>query len=163
MATPQKPPFKLMRKPSGTYSLRAALKIVSDHARALDESSWIATLGEAGTLLREFRAEIIADLGGEANISAMERAIIDMAVRSHLLLSSIDRYLLSLPCPVNRQRHQAFAILLQRDTLANSLARNLERLGLRRRAREAPSLASYVDAHDARKSKGSDNGTKTPL
>jgi hypothetical protein len=27
MATPQKPPFKLMKKPSGAYSLRAALNL----------------------------------------------------------------------------------------------------------------------------------------
>src|SRR5262245_35896780 len=80
------------------------------------------------------------------------QAIIDMVVRSYLLICSIDRYLLSLPSPVNRQRHQLFAVVLQRDTLANSLARNLERLGLRRRAREVPSLASYVEAHDVRRS-----------
>jgi hypothetical protein len=143
MATPRKPHHKMIKKPSGFHSLSAALKIVSENARRLDDDSWLSTLGQAGAVLREFRTGIVSDLGGEESISAMERAIVDMAVRSHLLLSSVDRYILSLPCPVNRQRHQLFSVVLQRDTLANSLARNLERLGLRRRAKQL-SLADIM-------------------
>jgi hypothetical protein len=145
MATPAKHHSRLSKKPSGHYSLSTALKIVSENARKLDDKSWIATLGEAGTALAAFRAGIVADLGGEENISSMERAIIDMIVRSHLLVASIDRYILSLPCPVNRQRHTLYPVVAQRDQLANSLCRNLERLGLKRRPKPLPSLAEKMN------------------
>jgi hypothetical protein len=144
MPTPPKPHHKLVKKPAGLHSLRAALKIVSENARNLDDASWISTLGDAGAALAEWRASIVADLGGAESVSTMEMAIVEMACRSHLLLSSVDRYLLSLPCPVNRQRHTLFPVVLQRDQLANSLARNLERLGLQRRAKQLPSLQDVM-------------------
>src|SRR5262249_15397592 len=115
-----------------------------ENARRLDDDSWLSTLGDAGAALRAFRDGIIGDLGGKESLSAMELAIVEIIMRSHLLLSSIDRYILSLPVPVNRQRHQLFPVVLQRDTLANSLARNLERLGLRRRAKALPTLAEIM-------------------
>jgi hypothetical protein len=149
MATPQKPPWKLAKKPSEQYSLRAALKIVSEHSRALDESSWLSTLGVAGQALREWRDDVVADLGGAENLTTAERAIVDMCARSYLLLSSIDRYVLSLPSPVNRQKHRVFHVVLEREMLVASLARNLERLGLRRRAKPVAQLAEIIREHAA--------------
>jgi hypothetical protein len=144
MATPAKFNSRLHKKKSGHYTLSTALKIVSENARKLDDESWLSTLGDAGAALREFRTGIVADLGGEENISNMEKAIIEMIVRAHLLVSSIDRYILALPCPVNRQRHTLYPVVAQRDQLANSLCRNLERLGLKRRPKPLPSLAEIM-------------------
>jgi len=49
-------------------------------------------------VLRERRAAIVADLGGEKSLLPMELALLNVVVRSHLILSSVDRYLLTLPC-----------------------------------------------------------------
>ena len=116
-----------------------------------EQEKWLDALGEVGEALREWRAAIVTDLGGEESLSAMELAIVDTIVRSHLILCSVDRYLLSIPSVVNRQKHELFAVVLQRDTLANSIARNLERLGLERRAKALPSIQEYMAGKDAEK------------
>jgi hypothetical protein len=145
MANPRKSPSRLVKKPSGHYALYSALW----RFREKHQEEWLDSLGAIGEALREWRAAIVADLGGEESLSAMERATVDIIVRSHLLLSSVDQYLLGLPCPVNRQKHQLFAVVLQRDTLANSICRNLERLGLSRRAKAVPTLAELLAERDA--------------
>ena len=145
MATTPKRPSALHNRAGGYHTLVRELRAI-EHEH---QERWLATIGDAGAALREWRASIVSDLGGEESLSAMELAIVDMIVRSHLLVCSIDRYLLSLPSPVNRQRHQAFPIVLQRQQLVDSLARNLERLGLKRRAKALPSLQEYLASKGA--------------
>jgi hypothetical protein len=106
--------------------------------------AWIDSLGKTGVVLREWRAAIVADLGGEETISAQERVIVEAATRTFLLLESVDRYLLALPSLVNRRRKQLYQVVMQRQQLADSLARNMLQLGLRRRARQVPQLNEYL-------------------
>jgi hypothetical protein len=103
-------------------------------ARGLDDS-WIDQLGEVGTALRSWRAELIASLGGEREISSQERAIIELATKTYLLLESVDRWLLAQPSLIHRTRRALFPVVLQRQQLADALARYLGQLGLRRRAK----------------------------
>jgi len=49
-----------------------------------------------------------------------------------------------LPSLVNKRRKQLFAVVLQRQTLADSLARHLGQLGLQRRQRQVPGLREYL-------------------
>jgi len=128
---------------SGFDSVGQALSSI----HKLRGDAWIDSLGKTGTVLREWRAALVADLGGEDTITAQERVIVEAATRTFLLLESVDRYLLALPSLVNKRRKQFFAVVMQRQTLADSLTRNMIQLGLHRRARQIPSLHDYLTAH----------------
>src|SRR5439155_184116 len=57
-----------------------------------------------GRALHEWRTSLIADLGGVDTISTQQLALVDLAVRTKLLVDSVDAYVLGMPSPVNRQR-----------------------------------------------------------
>jgi hypothetical protein len=44
----------------------------------------------AGRALVEWRRELLSDLGGEAAVSAQERAVAELAVRTKLYVDSLD-------------------------------------------------------------------------
>lgn len=136
--TPSQPPRKRPYQRHGLHALKTALAAVSDG------EGWLAALGEVGDALRDWRDRLVDDLGGEAAVSAQERAVVELATRTHLLLESVDRWLLSQPSLVNKSRRQLFPVVLQRQQLADALARYMTALGLKRRARPAPSLAEYL-------------------
>ena len=81
----------------------------------------------------------------------MERTLVDVAARSHVLLCSVDSYILKLRNPVDLRRHVLWGIIAQRDTMVNSFARVIEKLGLQRRAKAIPSITEYMAAHDQTK------------
>ena len=86
-----------------------------------------------GKALAKWRADLIADLGGDDAISTQRVALIELAVKSKLLLDSIDTWLLTQPTLVNVRKRSLIPIVLQRQTLADGLARYLTQLGLERR------------------------------
>jgi hypothetical protein len=99
----------------------------------------------AARALREWRTELEGDLGGPEAISAQQRAVIDVASTTKLLLDSVDRWLLEQEDGlVNRKRRAVYPVVLQRQQLADSLTRQMALLGLERRQRPGPSLAEYV-------------------
>lgn len=64
--------------------------------RVSNEDAWLDSLGEVGVKFEAWRAAIIADLGGEDTISSMERAIVELAVKTYLIFkASINS---CLPC-----------------------------------------------------------------
>ncbi|HZR84768.1 MAG TPA: hypothetical protein VFD92_26975 [Candidatus Binatia bacterium] len=134
---PKKRPYY---KRHGLYVLKGAL----DAVEAKGKGGLLE--GPAGDALREWRAALIADLGGEDAISAQERVVVDAATTTYLMLSSVDRFLLEQPSLVNRSRRKLFPVVLERQRLADSLVRYLEALGLRRRVREAPDVGSYLES-----------------
>ena len=133
-----RPPKKRPRVYSthGLCTLKAAVRAAGDN--------WLDTLGPVGQALKEWQDEIIADLGGPAAISAQQRALVQLATRTHLFLESIDRFLLEQPSLVNKSRRQLFPVVLQRQQLADALARYVNLLGLERRSRPMPSLNEYL-------------------
>jgi hypothetical protein len=135
-----KSPAKRTYTKHGLSSLQNALKAVSGTER----EHWLQSLGDVGHELQLWQDAITADLGGETSISAMEQAIIEMATKTYLLLSSIDRFLLEQPSLVNKCKRQLFPVVLQRQQLADALARYMSQLGLKRRAKPAPSLHDYL-------------------
>lgn len=139
--TPTKPPQnRRVYQRHGLRSLQTALKTVGDR------EGWLEGLGEVGATLQAWQADLVADLGGEAAVSAQERAVVELAVKTHLLLESVDRWLLEQPSLVNKSRRQLFPVVLQRQQLADALARYMTQLGLRRRAKPVPSLQEYLAA-----------------
>jgi hypothetical protein len=90
------------------------------------------TLGKA---LHKWRSDLIADLGGQDNISTQQSALVDLAVKSKLLLDSIDAWLLTQPTLIHKRKKALLPVVLQRQTLVDGLARYLSQLGLERRVR----------------------------
>jgi hypothetical protein len=97
-----------------------------------------------GKALAKWRAELIADLGGADSISTQQSAIIDLAVKSKLLLDSIDVWLLTQPSLVNMRKRALLPVVVQRQALADGLVRYLQALGLKRVTRDSETLESYV-------------------
>lgn len=116
-------------------------------ARIADVGVSAAELTPVELAAREWRNEVLEDLGGPGAVSAARRALVGAAVGSKILLDSIDRYLFELAAAdrlVNRRSRRVFAIVADRMRVADSLARQLQTLGLERRAKKALDLDAYV-------------------
>lgn len=117
---------------TGLYAAKTALKEFGD--RALDGRTGPAKA------LAQWRNELIADLGGQVEVSTQELAIIDAAVKTKLLLDSLDAWLLQQSSLINGRKKSVYPVVLQRQQLADALARYMGQLGLKRRAKPTKSL-----------------------
>ena len=120
----------------GLTTLQKAVKTLG--ARAIDPESPV------GQALTAWRSDLITDLGGAELVSTQQRAVIDVAVRTKLLLDSIDAWLLRQPALVNRRRKAVLPAVVQRQRLADSLAHYMNLLGLERRRPKPVSLNEYL-------------------
>ena len=127
------------------HGLHALQRVVRDAGE-----KWLEALGDTGAALREWRDAIVADLGGPDAVTAQERAVVELATKTYLMVESIDRFLLEQRSLVNKSRRQLFPVVLQRQQLADSLARYMTMLGLKRRAKAAPNLSEYLSARPPR-------------
>jgi hypothetical protein len=118
---------------SGVYTLKRAVQTLG--SRALPSHS--TALGRA---LHEWRAALVADLGGEDAVSTQQLALVELAVRTKLLVDSVDAYVLSMPSPVNRQRRCLHPVVRKRQSLVNQLQSILRDLGLERRVHDVPTI-----------------------
>ena len=125
----------------GLTTLKSAVRRLG--VRTVDRRT---TLGKQ---LVAWRAAIIEDLGG--NPSTAQRAVVDLAMRTKLMLDSIDAWLLSQPSLVDKRKRALLPVVKERQQLADSLARHLGQLGLERRAAprdwEQSELARYLANH----------------
>ncbi len=88
-----------------------------------------------------FRGELVAALGGDAELSPQRRKLVDLAARAVLYLDHLDAWLAAQQTLINRRSRSVLPVLLQRQTLADHLAKLLDRLGLDRVAPKQISLA----------------------
>jgi len=109
----------------GLRQLRDNIKVLT--LRRLDGRSSVAIA------VKRFREDLIADLGGDP--SRAQLTIIEAASRSWLMLSSVDDWLQRQPSIVNAKKQSLLPVVMQRQTLADSLLRHLTALGLERHAR----------------------------
>ena len=123
----------------GAYALENALAKVGSDA-------WMDELGLPGEALRAWRQGLIDDLGGEDKVSTAQLALVDLAVRSYLMLEHIDRWVLSTQNIVNKRDRKVFRIVLDRQRMADSLAKYLGMLGLEKRTLEGENLTDYIEA-----------------
>lgn len=113
----------------------------------------VATLGgrvlsgrtRVGRQLAAWRADLAADLGGADQLSTQQRALLDEAVKLKLMLDSVDAWVLAQPSLVNKAKRALLPVVRERLALVGQLQSLLRDLGLGRRAREVPSLASYIE------------------
>jgi hypothetical protein len=125
------------QRQSGFWAARRALQTFGEHA--IDGRSAIAKA------LQKLRVQLINDMGGEAAISTQQRVVISLALKTHLLLESLDNFIFGeMQCPVNKKRRTLYPVVRERQQLADSLARYMQILGMERRAALLPSLQEYL-------------------
>jgi hypothetical protein len=108
-------------------NIRISLKRLNE--RAIDGRTTIAKH------LQQWRSELIADLGGLEVVSTQQLAIVVLAVRTKLMIDSVDNLLLTQPTIVNARKRTLLPVVLQRQQLADALARYMGQLGLQARRR----------------------------
>lgn len=118
------------------YLLKKAVRVLG--GRAIDRRT---ALGRA---LEDWRHSIIQDLGGVDQTSTQQRQLIDLAVKTKLLLDSIDAYLVKQPSLVNHRKRMVLPVVLQRQQLADALARYMTQLGLEKKVKLVPALSDYL-------------------
>lgn len=121
----------------GLSSLKTSMKKLG--SRSVDGRTAVARS------LEEWRSELIRDLGGEDSVSTQQVAVVELAVRTKLLLDSIDAWLLRQPTLVNARRKSLLPAVRERQQLADSFARYMQQLGLERREKPTQSLHDYIE------------------
>lgn len=130
-----------MRKTQQKRGLKGLIAKVSLHGLAV-----IDRRSAGARALFEWRRELERDLGGEESLSAQQKTLIELAVRTRLYLDSLDSWLMLQPSVVAKKKKSILPALSQRMTLSNELARLLIQLGLQRQAARVPSLAEYLES-----------------
>jgi hypothetical protein len=123
------------RRVFGHRRVQAELKELRH--RSISGRTWL------GRTMRDWKLDLMIDLGGEQGLSTQERALVDVTVRTKVLLDQVDMWLLSQPRLISR-RKGLNPIVLQRGALLASLRGLLSDLGIKRRARDVESLADYL-------------------
>src|SRR5262245_6015295 len=111
-----------------------------------------------GKALVQWKVDLVEDLGGEDTISTQQMALIELAVKSKLLLDTVDNWILSQGSLVNKSKKTLLPVVVQRQQLADGLARYLSQLGLERRHRVKP-LKEILDEDTTDSKPTNSNGT----
>lgn len=120
----------------GTTALKQAVKTLG--SRVVDRRT---TMGKA---LAAWRSELLSDLGGVEAVSTQELALVEEAVKTKLILDSVDAWLLSQPTLVNKRNRSVLPAVRDRQALVSTLRGLLGDLGLKRRTRTEPTLGDYL-------------------
>jgi hypothetical protein len=104
----------------------------SSYRRKIETGIFI--LGGNAFVLHLWRNELIDDMGGAGNVSTQQKTIIDPIVKQNLILDSVDAWLLERPM-VYRASRSVVPIVRECQSIADSLARYLGQLGLKRRSK----------------------------
>ncbi len=91
-----------------------------------------------------FKSDLLAALGGEADLSPQRRKLVDLAARATLLLDHIDAWLVGQRSLINARTRTLLPVVIQRQALADHLVRLLDKLGLDRVPQKVTDLATYV-------------------
>jgi hypothetical protein len=120
----------------GLHAIKAKVKVAG--LAAIDGRT------AAAQALLEWRRDLVADLGGDAVISAQQRALVELATRTRLYVDHLDAFLMAQRSLVHAKRKAVLPVLRERQALADSLARILSLLGLERVVRRATDLTAYI-------------------
>jgi hypothetical protein len=120
--------------------MKSAIKVLGK--RTIDQRT---TLGKA---LAKWRGDLIEDLGGRESVSTQQEALVDLCVKSKLILDSIDAWLLTQPSLVNARKRALLPAVRERQQLADGLARYLSQLGLERKTKTLDLANALRDASE---------------
>jgi hypothetical protein len=113
----------------------------------------------AGRALVEWREDLIRDLGGD--VSTQQDAIISLAIKTKLLLDSIDVWLLQQDTLIIKRKKAVIPAVQQRQVLADALARYMSMLGLARKAK-LTSLSEILSRDDDTPANGNGAADEQP-
>jgi hypothetical protein len=94
--------------------------------------------------LLAFRDDLVAALGGDATLSPQRRKLIDLAARAALFLDHVDGWLTGQESLVNKRSRSVIPALVQRQSIADHLARLLDKLGLDRVPKRVQTIDDLV-------------------
>jgi hypothetical protein len=120
----------------GTKGLKHAVNTLG--SRAIDRRT------SMGRALAAWRSELLADLGGIDAVSTQELALVEEAVKTKLILDSVDAWLLSQATLINKRSRSVLPAVRDRQALVSTLRGLLGDLGLKRRSKAMPSLGEYL-------------------
>jgi len=104
--------------PSPKKTMRIGLKAL----KGAIEVKGIAALDlrtGAGQALLALRAELLAALGGESEISPQRKTVVELATRTRLYLDHADAWLLRQKTLISGKRRAILPIVMQQQTLAD--------------------------------------------
>lgn len=128
------------RESHGLYRLKAAVKELGTRGlRVVDRRTTV------GRELAAWRGALETDLGGGEALSTQQRALVELCVRSKLLLDSVDAFLLRQKSLVNARRKSLLPVVRERLQLAADLRECLKLLGLARQQKAVPSLQDFLE------------------
>jgi hypothetical protein len=122
----------------GAFALKRAVRTLG--SRTIDRRTRV------GRALAAWCADLARDLGGADALSTAQRALIEQAATTRLILDSIDGWLATQPSLIDRRKRALLPVVRERQSLADALVRYLTALGLERKARDVTDLASYLAA-----------------
>ena len=88
--------------------------------------------------------DLVHDLGGFDATSTMERQIIDLAVKTKFILDTLDAWMVLQKSLVNHRKRVVYPAVLQRQQMADSLARYMTMLGLEKKSRTVSTIGEYI-------------------
>ena len=121
----------------GTHTLKRAVNELG--RRTIDRRTAV------GKALAGWRTELLADPGGIENVSTQELALVEEALKTKLILDSVDAWLLRQPTLINKRCRSVLPAVRDRQALVATLRGLLGDLGLKRRTRMAPTLSEYLE------------------
>jgi hypothetical protein len=122
----------------GTDTLKRAVKVLG--RRYIDQRTIV------GKALAAWRGELLLDLGGIEAVSTQELALVEEAVKTKLILDSVDAWLLTQPTLIAKRTRGVLPAVRDRQALVSTLRGLLSDLGLKRRGKTMPSLGEYLAA-----------------
>jgi len=127
----------------GLFRLKAALKL----------RGWSGIDGRSlgAKQLFSWRSELVSSLGGERNLTPQRKAIIETVCRTRLFLDTLDIWLMGQPSLLLVRKRTILPALRERQSLADSLLRHLQALGLERVAAPVEDLQGYIKRFDSAK------------
>ena len=131
---PHRPPGR--PQTHGVPTMERAVKVLG--ARAIDQRTSV------GKALAAWRFELLADLGGIESVTTQELALVEEAVKTKLILDSVDAWLLSQPSLINKRTRSVLPVVRDRQALVSTLRGLLGDLGLGRRIKATPALTEYL-------------------
>ncbi len=140
--SPQPKPSSTVGTPSGLNRPRTGLRALKGRV-AIRGLAAIDRRTAAARALLDWRRELLADLGGEPQLSASQKALVELAARTRLYIDHVDAHLMEMSSLVTR-RGRLKPLVEQRQRLVDSLARVLGQLGLERRAKPVTDLQTYI-------------------
>lgn len=123
---------------SGAFALKRAVRLLG--SRTIDRRTRV------GRALAAWCTDLANDLGGLAALSTQQRAIIEQAATTRLILDSIDGWLAKQPSVIDKRKRALLPVVRERQSLADALVRYLTALGLERRAKDPLDLNAYLQA-----------------